>query len=508
MRYRVWVRKLLALAFAVGTLPYSQAATAPNIVFILVDDLDVDLFDKMPRLDSLLTQRGVRLDQHVVSISLCCPSRSATLRGQFAVNSGMYRNAMPGGGFQYFYEKGLEQSTLATWLQSSGYRTALFGKYLNEYPTGAPSANYIPPGWNEWYSPVDGTPYRSFNYTMNQNGAPVVYGKGSDDHITDVIARLSTDFIARSTAQAPDQPFFMYVAPYAPHAPATPPTRYTKAAPELAAPRTASFNEADVADKPAWVRAQPQLSSKRIAAIDSLYRDRYRSMLGVEDLVEKLLAALQAHGRLDNTYVFFASDNGYHQGQHRLDSGKNTAFEEDLRVPFVVRGPGLAAGRRVSQLTANVDYASTIAELAGVRPASFVDGRSLVPLLRTGAASTWRNALLLEHHPTVGADRNRVSGPVNATVEPADAFDTLATDERIGSFRGLRTADGFTYVEYDSGDRELYDLAADPFQLDNLYPRANQATKDKLSRWTRELSTGAGNGMRSTEESIGRLRRP
>lgn len=506
MRYLETARRLLVGVAAAGALHTAQAAPAPNIVLILVDDLDVALFDRMNRLNELLAKPGVRFEQHVVSISLCCPSRSATLRGQFAVNSGMYRNAMPGGGFQYFYEKGLEQSTLATWLQAAGYRTALFGKYLNEYPTGAPSATYIPPGWHEWYSPVDGTPYRSFNYTMNQNGTPVAYGHGSQDHITDVISRLSSDFIARSTAQAPDQPFFMYVAPYAPHAPATPPARYASDSPELIVPRTPSFNEADVADKPGWVRAQPVLSSKRIASIDALYRDRYRSMLGVEDLVDNLLAALKAQGRLDNTYVFFASDNGYHQGQHRLDSGKNTGFEEDLRVPLVVRGPGLGGGRKVTQLTANVDYAWTIAELAGVQPASFVDGRSLVPLLRTGSAAPWRGALLLEHHPTMASARSRAGGPLNTTVEPADAFDTLATDDRMGAFRGIRTADGFTYVEYDSGDRELYDLAADPYQLDNLYGRANASTRDKLSRWTRQLSTGAGSSMRSAEESIGPLR--
>lgn len=508
MRYLETARRLLAGVAAVGALHAAQAAPAPNIVLILVDDLDVALFDRMPRLNRLLTQQGVRFEQHVVSISLCCPSRSATLRGQFAVNTGMYRNAMPGGGFQYFYEKGLEQSTLGTWLQSAGYRTALFGKYLNEYPTGAPDGLYIPPGWNEWYSPVDGTPYRSFNYTMNENGKPVAYGQGPQDHITDVITRQATGFVTRTTAQAPDQPFFMYVAPYAPHAPATPPARYAQVSPGLAAPRTPSFNEADVADKPAWVRAQPVLNAQRTGAIDSLYRNRYRSMLGVEDLVEQLLASLQQQGRLANTYVFFASDNGYHQGQHRLDSGKNTAFEEDLRVPLVVRGPGLAAGRSVAQLTANVDYAATFAELAGVSPPDFVDGRSLVPLLRTGAARPWRQALLLEHHPTEATDRNRRAGPVNPTVEPADAFDTLATDDRIGSFRGLRTADGFTYVEYDSGDRELYDLMADPFQLDNTYARAGSSTRDRLSRWTRQLGAAAGAGMRAAEESVGPLRRP
>src|SRR5262249_23951098 len=150
----------------------------------------------------------------------------------------------------------------------------------------------------------------------------------------------------------PNKPFFIYVAPYVPHGPATPPPRYADQFPDAQAPRTPSFNEANVGDKPAWVQSKPLLTSAQITAIDELYRKRLQTMLAVEDLVRDVIDTLAARGQLDNTYIFFASDNGFHQGQHRLTSGKNTAFDEDLPVPLVVRGPGVPAGQVVTKLTA------------------------------------------------------------------------------------------------------------------------------------------------------------
>ena len=485
---------LVQLCLAAGV----QAASAapPNIVFILADDLDKGSFEQMPRLRALLTEQGARFEQHFVSLSLCCPSRSATLRGQFAANTGMYGNEYPGGGYELFHTARLEDSTVATWLQSAGYRTALIGKYMNGYPlSGARRQTYIPPGWTEWYSPVDGTPYESYNYSMNQNGTVVPYGSLPQDHITDVSTGLAVDFINRHRAEHPEQAFFLYLSPYAPHGPATPPPRYLDALPGLKAPRTPSFNEQDVSDKPRWVRSLPRLTGSDIARINKVYADKRRSMLAVEDMVQQVLDALAAQGQLENTYVLFASDNGFHFGEHRLQPGKATGYHEDLNVPLVVRGPGIAPGRVVTQLTANVDYASTLAEMAGVAPPDFVDGRSLMPLLRGQGTPVWRRALLLEYAgDAVHAARR------NGTEEPPDPAEMSAQTTRLGAFRGLRTDTGLTYLEYDTLEFELYDHTIDPYQLVNSYDSAPSELRSGLARWTAQLQSSAGAALRAVEE--------
>jgi arylsulfatase A-like enzyme len=505
MRKLLRLTALTALALHVacgggnsGSATPPSGERAPNIVFILTDDQDLPSLAQMPQVQALLADRGMRFTRHYVSLSLCCPSRVSGLRGQFAHNTGIYKNGAPDGGFQATYARGLEASTLATWLQGAGYRTALFGKYLNGYPDTAPSPGYVPPGWSEWYSPNGGTPYKAFNYTLNENGRTVSYGAAEADYLTDVLSAKAADFIRRSATQFPDQPFFAYVATYAPHAPATPAPRHQNAFAGVQAPRTASWNEADLSDKPAWVQALPPLNDAQIADIDKLYRKRLQSLLAVDEMVKNLVDTLQATGQLAHTYIIFASDNGYHQGQHRLDSGKMTGFEEDLLVPLVVRGPGVAAGSTTGLMTANVDYAATFAEIAGVTPPAFVDGRSLLPLLRGQSPSYWRQALLLEHK-TDAPDDNLA--PRSGTLEPPDPFQTAGAGPNISGFSGLRTADGLTYIEYDTGEFELYDNGADPAQLHNTYPSAAAELKARLAGWLGRLKTVGGADLRAAERA-------
>jgi len=467
-------------------------APPPNIVFILTDDLDAASATKMEQVNTLITTQGTGFRHHYVNVSLCCPSRVSTLRGQFAHNSTIYGNTAPDGGFEGTYAKGLESSTVATWLQDAGYRTALFGKYLNGYPNTAPSLAYIPPGWTEWYSPNGGTPYTQFNYKLNQNGLTVSYGSADSDYLTDVIAALATDFIRRSVEQHPEQPFFAYVAPYAPHLPATPAPRHIQALPGVKAPRTLSFNEADVSDKPTWLRDAPLLTEAQIATIDQQYRTRRQSLLSVDEMVKGIVDTLQATGQLANTYVFFSSDNGFHQGEHRLMSGKQTAFEEDLRIPLSVRGPGVPVGATVDAFTSNVDYASTLAELAGVSVPSWVDGRSIAPFLRGETPSSWRQAVMVSRGEHGGTPREP-----DGLLEPPDPFDTLSLSSP--SFTGLRTADGLTYIAYVNGEHELYKNIQDPRQLANRWATAGAPLKTRLAAWLAALGRASGEALRQAE---------
>ncbi len=361
-------------------------------------------------------------------------------------------------------------------------------------------------------SPVGGSPYSEFNYRLNENGQIVQYGSAPEDYLTDVLSVKATDFIDHAVNAKDGKPFFMYIATYAPHGPATPAPRHEEEFPDAQAPRTPSFNEEDVTDKPAWLQSHALLTAQQIAQIDALYRKRLQSMLAVEDLVESVIQKLRATGQLQNTYIFFTSDNGFHQGQHRLMSGKNTGFEEDLRVPLVVRGPGVPAGRTRRHFTVNIDFAPTFAGLGGATVPDFVDGRSLVPLLTTDPppARSWRQVFLLEHEFPGDATAVALSAKtLDGLLEPPDPFDlTVAAKLRAAApaqaapvFQGLHTAANDVYIEYSTGELELYDLNTDPDELDNIAQTADPELLARLASRLKALRNCAGAECRAAENA-------
>ena len=528
---------LLALLFALVLGPIAArpvgATTAasrsrPNIVFILTDDLDAASYDpaQFPALQDLMTTQGVTFSNFFVDDSLCCPSRASILRGQYVHNTRVLNNGAPAGGFEAFHHLGRESSTVATWLHARGYRTGLFGKYLNGYPDTVPP-RYVPPGWDVWASPSGGNPYGEYRYELNENGKLVQYGHQPDDYLVDVLARHTVHFISQSAGK---RPFFAYVAPYVPHEPATPAPRYADAFPGVRAPRPPSFDQAVFHDEPRWLSARPPLSPLVLAYIDTLYRRRLQDMLGVEDLLREVVATLQRTGQLANTYIFLGSDNGFHLGQHRLPPGKETAFDEDIRVPLVVRGPGVPRGTTVDQFAMNDDLAPTFAALGGARTPSFVDGRSLVPLLRAGPApSVWRQAAFVEHYgpsppslppvtrPTTTAQSPSVFLPGSSTA-PRDPDDDPGYNRagirgrrrlplsslnafgiRVPSYDALRTSK-YLYVEYFDGERQLYDLRRDPYELTNIVARAPASLRTALARQLAALERCHGRSCRRIED--------
>jgi len=461
-------------------------ARRPNFLFILTDDLDLELgtIQYMPHLQELLVAQGLTLNDFFISHTLCCPSRSTFLRGQYTHNHGVYRNELPNGGFGQAYYLGNEASTIGTWLQAAGYRTVLLGKYLNEYPFPE-DRTYVPVGWNEWYVGAKGNPYGGFIYSLNENGRLVNYdetGTGASQYITDVLSNKTADIIQRASADG--VPFFVFLSTFAPHSPAKPAPRHVDLFPDLIAPRTPSFNEEDASDKPWIVRSDPLLDEGKIEDLDVKYRDRVRTMQAVDESIAQLVDVLQSTGQLENTYIIFTSDNGYHLGQHRMPAGKSSSYEEDIHVPFIIRGPGIAAGAALDgYIAGNVDFASTIAELAGVIPPDFVDGRSLVPLFgaEKPEQTTWRSAYLLEFYGfnVKGAEEN-ISPPVP-------------------EFLGLRMQDA-VYVEHRDGFVEYYDLKSDPYELDNIATKIDKALLAHLSEWLHKLAQCVGNQCRELEQ--------
>lgn len=465
----------LGLLNACGPIePERAPASRPNLILIVADDLDADSIAFMPRLKTLLADQGQTYTNFFVTNPICCPSRASILLGRYPHNHQVLTNQPPRGGFPRFRDLGHERSTIATWLKGAGYRTAFFGKYLNGYPDE--NRAYVPPGWDEWGALTSG---RYFSYQINENGRIARYRNGPEDYETDVLARKATTFI-RHTADR--QPFFIFLAPSAPHdspairAPVAAP-RHERLFENMTAPRTPSYNEADVSDKPPWVRELPLLSPLDMSQIDEVYRARLRSLQAVDEMLTRLVVALTETGELERTYIFFTSDNGYHLGQHRLHKGKNLPYEEDIRVPLIVRGPGVLPGRVVEHFALNIDLAPTLAELAGVSPPNVVDGRSLAALL-TGhqpATEDWRQAFLVE-----------------SWEQPP---------KEIPDYQALRTRE-LLYVEYSTGERELYNLRTDPWELESLHAATDPALLAQLASVLDRLRRCAGANCPAAERAL------
>jgi N-acetylglucosamine-6-sulfatase len=426
------------------------AAAQPNVVFVLTDDLAWNLVQYLPQVRTLQSQ-GTTFDDYVVTDSLCCPSRSSILSGRFPHDTGVFTNGGNDGGFAFFHNHGEEATTFATALQAKGYRTAMMGKYLNGYEPAATlggSQPYVPPGWNEW--DVAGNGYPEFDYDLNENHTVVHYGHRPKDYLTDVLAGKGSAFIAQSAAAK--KPFLLEIATFAPHAPYTPAPRDANDFPGLTAPRGAAYDTLPT-HAPPWLAGRTPLTPAEQQAIDTAFRKRAQAVQAVDKLIGSLRTALAQAGVARDTYVVFSSDNGYHMGEYRLNPGKMTAFDTDVRVPLVVAGPGVTAGRTSTAAVANIDLAPTFQTLAGAPVPSTVDGRSLVPLLRGGSGTNWRTANLVEHHgPDTMADDPDLPAP-NSGNPP--------------SYEAIRTHT-YTYVEYVDGSKEYYDRTTDPDELHNI----------------------------------------
>lgn len=415
------------------------ASPPPNIVLILTDDQRWDAIDRMPHLQSDLIDHGVRFTNMVVDNPLCCPSRASILTGQRSHLTGVWNDGSPYGGFTAFKDG----STIATWLHAAGYQTALIGKYLNGYES---HPAYVPPGWDRWDALTYHT-YKMTDYKVSENGVQRYYGTTTADYKTDVLANYADSFIRSAPS---DKPLFLYFTPNAPHWPSQPASKYATAKLNLPYFDPPSYNEADMSDKPAYMQALPLLAQKSLKNNPRAFRLRqYRALLSVDDAIAKIMAALRDTGRLSNTLIAFSSDNGYEWGEHRWEGatggGKIVPYIESLRVPLVIRyDPLTTAAGTDSHLVSNIDLAPTFAQLAGVS-APGAEGSSLVPFL-AGQDQPWRTDTLIEHERSTGGS---------------------TYDQSVPTYCGLHS-DAYTYVVYATGERELYDEKADPYELNNV----------------------------------------
>ncbi len=421
-----------------------------DVLLIVTDDQRVHTVDWMDTVRRRIIDRGRRFTNGMIPTSVCCPSRASLLTGLFAHSTGVWSNGRSGdltgtGGWPVFAAAGMEDRTVATWLQDAGYRTVLVGKYLNGYDTSP--AGFVPPGWSRWhaFSVANGA---YFDYELRHtDGSVTTHGHEAADYSTDVLRRYAAREIRNAEAS---QPLFLMFTPYGVHGPTTPAPRHAGSAtvgPYLAP----HVNEPNVADKPVWIRALPT------ASIEGITRQRRRvqeTLRSVDEAVGSLLDEIEEHRDLRNTLVIFTSDNGHLWGEHRM-RGKYMPHDGSSRVPLVMRWNGhIDEGTQDPRLALNLDIPATIAEAAGIT-APPIEGVSLLaPDPRAGFA--------LEAAATNGSDGNgqKVARP---------------------GYCGYRTR-RYLYVRYSGGIEELYDYRADPFELTNVADEDRYATRIAVLR--------------------------
>jgi N-acetylglucosamine-6-sulfatase len=448
----------------------SAATARPNIVVIMTDDQSVRDMRVMSRTRRLIGTSGVTFSNSVVTYSLCCPSRATLLTGQYPHNHGVRSNQPPDGSIT-----ALDQTnTLPLWLQEAGYVTGHIGKYLNGYGDVDPLE--VPPGYTEWYGSVGASAYEYYGYTLNENGALVTYGTTPDQYQSDVYTAKAVNFIRRRgrAAASGGEPFFLFVTYLAPHRlntgdeatrRAVPAPRHLGLMAGEQLPQSPAFNEADMSDKPASMRRRPLLTADQVSELRLANQARLESMLAVDEGVAAIVNALRNVGILENTLVVYTSDNGWFQGEHRIVFGKVLPYEPAVKVPLLIRGPGVTPARTVTAPVANIDLAPTIVATAGATARRTMDGRGLWALLQGQATWATPRHVMTEDSPLGGV---------------------------AGIFWSIRKAK-YVYTEYANGDREFYDLAKDSAQVSSRHADpAYAAVRQRLASRLAAMKTCKG----------------
>ncbi|KAH7231026.1 alkaline-phosphatase-like protein [Fusarium tricinctum] len=463
----------------------SSAKTKPNIILVLVDDQDVHMesLKHMPLLEKQMADEGTLYTSHYCTTAICCPARVSILTGRLAHNTNVTDLVAPYGGYPKFLSEGLNSKYLPIWLQEAGYSTYYTGKLFNAHTV----ENFDKPhaaGWTSSDFLLDPFTYNYWNSTWQKDQSAPVSREGT--YNTDDLSNKTVNYIRE--AHAAGKPFFIGSAPIAPHTevvphpdtyngtvsptdpsiqplvfPPKPAKRHADMFRDLKVPRTPNFNPEDPSGV-SWVAQHPRLNQTYIDYGDDFFRLRLESLQAVDEMVDKIVKELESLDIMDNTYIIYTSDNGYHIGQHRLPPGKECGFEEDINVPLLIRGPGVPKGVVSNVMTSHTDLAPSIFRMAGIKPRPEFDGLA-VPLTEDELKrATQRRA---EH---VGIE-----------------FWGLAIDEGIDSevmsalntYKGIRLHSkdyNLYYAVHCTNEHELYDMAVDPYQINNLLPSGKNST--------------------------------
>lgn len=493
---------------------FEKSNSPPNILFILTDDQDTDLggMTHMKNVRNLLQEQGTTFSNMYTTTPLCCPSRASILTGRYSHNHEIVNNSLSGNCSSKQWQNTAEKHTFAVDAQKSGYSTYFIGKYLNQY--GRKSVGGIehkPPGWDDWYALVGNSKY--YNYTMSDNGSPEQHGHNfTEDYATNVMGRRAVQTLVR---HANDhyffyKPFLMMVSLPAPHSPWDTDPKYADVYKDLKAPRTDHFNV--LGKDKHWLlrQATNPMTSDSIDYLDNAYRKRLETLLSVDDLVKDLMTTLEKIKQIDNTYVIFSSDNGYHLGQFSLPLDKRQLYEFDIRVPLVIKGPGVSKNVTRAEPVLNIDIAATISDIVnkssyfGIKSQDMLmDGTSLRSLFNiTSHPPSWRTDFLVEYQ---GEGKENDSdcpqkGPGVSQCFP-DCVCEDAYNNTYSCVRTISSQQNFMYCEFTDDETfvEVYDMKTDKLQMTNIKDTIDPQILVKMNQRLVALGGCAGNACRDPD---------
>ncbi|MEX0620782.1 MAG: sulfatase-like hydrolase/transferase [Solirubrobacterales bacterium] len=481
---------------ALSAAPGFAQAARPNFVIIQTDDQNARTAKAtlrkylggralvMPNTVREIFRGGTEFSDYYVTTPTCAPSRASLLTGQYPQNSGLTENFGSGGGWSGWRNLPANQSNLPVALQEAGYRTSHFGKFINGYWQVDENRveTTVPPGWDNWFTTSYVSQALHYGYQVNDNGvARGGYGNpmynanlGTDPercsvetllrqgnangcrYQADVITRAAVREIRRNSGES----LYLQIDYEGPHGDGRPPvgpqpaTRHVGSTAWTPVARPPNFNESDMSDKSSVIQnsAPERMGFIRFQWLKYYYLRYLASLRAIDDGVGAIIETLRQTGKLENTYIFFLSDNGVFLGEHRFDHGKFLPYDGASQVAMAVRGPGVPGGGRSGELVANIDIAPTLLQLAGTSADWPVDGRTLIPFWRDPSRETRR---------PVGSTFARLQ----AELEPDEA--SLSAASPVLDYRGFRVGP-YKYFRFnESGEEELYDMSRDPWELRN-----------------------------------------